>query len=92
MAVSIARSWLDNDGVDAILDVVVSSAALAVAGLVREKDKVALFTGPATADLTGTACGPKHVHWTYDTWSLSAATGRALVAEGGTSWYFITAD
>ena len=92
VAVQIARQWFDNDHVDVILDVVVSSAALAIATLVREKNKVALFTGPATADLTGSACGPNHVHWTYDTWSLSAATGRALVAEGGDSCYFITAD
>lgn len=89
---ALARSWLDQQGVDVILDVPVSSVALAVAGLVREKDRVALFTGPATADLTGAGCGPNHAHWTYDTWALAACTGRALVADGGDAWFFITAD
>jgi branched-chain amino acid transport system substrate-binding protein len=32
------------------------------------------------------------VHWTYDTWSLGNSTGRALVAEGGDTWFFIAAD
>jgi branched-chain amino acid transport system substrate-binding protein len=92
IGLSIARNWLDNESVDAILDVPVSSVALAVGGLVRDKDKVGLFTGPATAALTGANCGPNHVHWTYDTWSLAAGTGRALVAEGADTWFFITAD
>jgi branched-chain amino acid transport system substrate-binding protein len=87
-----ARDWLDRQGVDAILDVPVSSVALAVSRLVAEKDKVALFTGPAAAALTGANCGPNHVHWTYDTWALAAGTGRALVADGGDTWFFITAD
>ncbi|PZW42119.1 amino acid/amide ABC transporter substrate-binding protein (HAAT family) [Humitalea rosea] len=92
VGLAMARDWIDRQGIDAIVDVPVSSVALAVAGLVTDKDKVALFTGPATATLTGTACGPNHVHWTYDTWSLAAGTGRALVADGGDSWFFITAD
>ncbi|MBP0491800.1 ABC transporter substrate-binding protein [Pararoseomonas indoligenes] len=92
VGLSMARDWLDRQGVDAILDVPVSSVALAIGGLVAEKDKVALFTGPATAALTGANCGPNHVHWTYDTWSLAAGTGRALVADGADTWFFITAD
>jgi branched-chain amino acid transport system substrate-binding protein len=32
------------------------------------------------------------VQWTYDTWSLGNCTGTALVAEGGTTWFFIAAD
>ena len=89
---AMARGWLDQQGVDMILDVPVSSVALAVADLVREKDKVALFTGPATASLTGDRCGANHAHWTYDTWALAAGTARALVADGGDTWFFVTAD
>ncbi|WP_207540699.1 ABC transporter substrate-binding protein [Sabulicella rubraurantiaca] len=92
VGLAVARDWLDRQGVDAILDVPVSSVALGLAGLVAEKDKVALFTGPASAALTGANCGPNHVHWTYDTWSLAAGTGRALVADGADTWFFITAD
>jgi branched-chain amino acid transport system substrate-binding protein len=92
IAQSIARDWFDRQGVDFISNVNNSSAALAVATVVREKDKVAVFTTPASSDLTGKACGPNHVQWTYDTYSMGSCTGKALVAEGGDTWFFIAAD
>jgi branched-chain amino acid transport system substrate-binding protein len=92
IAQGIAREWFDRQGVDVITNVNNSAAALAIASLVREKDKAAVFTAPASSDLTGKACGPNHVQWTYDTWSLGNCTGTALVAEGGTTWFFIAAD
>jgi len=88
----IARQWFDREGVDAILDVPTSSVALAVAGVAKEKDKVLLNTGAATADLTGKQCGPNIVHWSYDTYMLGKSTGGATVRSGGDSWYFLTAD
>ena len=92
VAVALARDWIDNKGVDVLIDVPLSSAALALAGLVREKDKVAMFTGTASSQLTGKDCGPNHVHWIYDTWSAAASSGRAMVADGGDTWFFIVAD
>ena len=92
IAQSIARDWFDRQGVDFISNVNNSSAALAVATLVKEKDKAAVFTTPASSDLTGKACGPNHVQWTYDTYSLGSCTGKALVAEGGDTWFFLAAD
>ncbi|NOG73486.1 ABC transporter substrate-binding protein [Roseicella sp. DB1501] len=88
----IARQWYDREGVDAILEVNNSAIALAVADLAREKDKVFLATGPATADLHGPRCSPNHVHWTYDTWMLAHGAGTAAVKAGGDTWYFLTAD
>jgi branched-chain amino acid transport system substrate-binding protein len=58
----------------------------------REKNKVFLVSGAATSDLTGPACSPNTVHWTYDTWSLAHGTGQAMVETGGDSWFFLTAD
>ncbi len=87
-----ARGWYDREDVDVVLDVPNSAIALAIANLAREKNKVAIFTGAASSDLTGKACGPNHLHWVYDTYSQAFATATALVAEGGDSWYFITAD
>ena len=92
IAVSIARDWFDRQGVDIVSNVNNSAAALAVASLVKEKDKVALFTSPASSALTGPACGPNHVQWTHDTWACGKSTGGALVAQGGDSWYFIASD
>lgn len=42
--------------------------------------------------MTGKACSPNTVHWTYDTYALSHGTGGALVKAGGDSWFFLTAD
>lgn len=89
---TIVRQWLDRDGVDVVVDVPTSSVALAVNTLCKERNKVFLDSGAASADLTGPACAPTTVHWTYDTWMLAHGTGVAMVRSGGKRWYFITAD
>ena len=90
-AAATAREWLDREGVHAILDVPNSAMALAVATLVRERDRMALFSGPGATALTRD-CSPNHLQWTYDTAALAAGCARAIVAEGGRTWFFITAD
>jgi branched-chain amino acid transport system substrate-binding protein len=89
---TVARQWIDTDGVDMITDVPTSSVALAVNQVVRDKGKAFVNTGAATADLTGKACSPNTVHWLYDTWMLANGTGKAVVETGGDSWFFLTAD
>ncbi len=89
---NIARQWMDRDGVDTIVDVPTSSVALALAPLIKEKNKVFLNSGAASSDLTGKACQTTTVHWTYDTVALSKGTGGAVVKAGGDTWYFLTAD
>jgi branched-chain amino acid transport system substrate-binding protein len=89
---NVARQWIDQNGVDLIVDVPTSSVALAVAGICREKNKIHINSGAATSDLTGSACSPNVIHWTYDTYNLAKGTGGAMVKAGGKSWFFITAD
>jgi len=89
---TIARQWIDRDGVDMIIDVANSGVALAVNGVCKEKDRVYINSTGATADLTGSACAPTTIHWTYDTWMLAHSTGAAMVKTGGDTWFFITAD
>jgi branched-chain amino acid transport system substrate-binding protein len=88
----IVRKWYDQDGVDLVLDVPTSSVALAVAQITRDKNKVFIDSAGGTSDLTGKACTPNTIHWTYDTWALGNGTGSAMVKRGGDSWYFLTAD
>ncbi len=89
---TIARQWYDVDKVDVIVDVPNSGVALAVNQITKEKGKVFLASGPASSDLTGKACTPNTVHWTYDTWMLANGTGGAIAKSGGDSWFFLTAD
>ncbi len=92
LALSIARQWLDRDGVDVITNCNNSAIGLAISGLCHDLNKVCLNTGAATADLTGPACNANLVHWTYDTWEIAHSTGLATVKTGGDRWYFIAAD
>jgi branched-chain amino acid transport system substrate-binding protein len=89
---TIARTWYDVDKVDAIFDVPTSSVALAVNQITKDKGKAFISSGAATSDLTGKACSPNTIHWTYDTWMLANGTGSAIVKTGGDSWFFLTAD
>jgi branched-chain amino acid transport system substrate-binding protein len=88
----IARQWYDADKVDAIFDVPNSGVALAINQLTREKNKAFINSGAASSDLTGKACSPNTVHWTYDTWMLANGTGSAIVKQGGDTWFFLTSD
>jgi branched-chain amino acid transport system substrate-binding protein len=88
----IARQWYDRDGVDMIIDVPNSGVALAVSQVAREKNKAFIVSTGGSSDLTGKACAPYTLHWTYDTWMLAHGTGSAIVKTGGTTWFFLTAD
>src|SRR3954454_21869024 len=89
---AIARRWYENENVDAIFDLPNSSIALAVANMTEQKNKVLVGSGAGTALLTGEKCTPNTVHWTYDTYSFGRGLGKAVVAQGGKKWFFITAD
>ena len=89
---TIARKWFDEDKVDAIVDLVSSSTALAVMPVAAEKKRITLLSGPATTAITGEKCTPYNVHWTYNNWALANGTGREVVKQGGDTWYFLTAD
>jgi branched-chain amino acid transport system substrate-binding protein len=93
---AIARRWIDTEGVDAIVDVPNSETrpvtALAVQEITKEKNRVLLVSTAATADLTGKACSPVGVHWTWDTYAVAASAAKAIVLQGGDSWFFLTAD
>jgi branched-chain amino acid transport system substrate-binding protein len=92
VATSIARQWADIENVDAIVNVNNSGVALAINSVVVEKNRIHLNTGAATSALTGKACTPNTIHWTYDTYELANGTARSVTAAGGDTWFFVTAD
>ena len=89
---SIARRWIDEDNVDVIVDVPNTAIALAVQEITRAKNKVLLNTGAGSTVFTNKACSPTSFHWVYDSYAMANGTARSVVAEGGDSWYFLTAD
>ncbi len=92
VGVNIARQWIDTEKVDVVSDTPNSGVALAVSNLVKEKNAILLNSGAASADLTGKACTPNTISYTYDTYMLATGTGKALTKAGGDSWFFLTAD
>lgn len=92
VAASVARKWIDEEKVDVITSVANSAVALATQGITRDKNRVLINTAAATSDFTGKACSPVGIGWTYDTYALAAGTGKAVVKQGGDTWYFLTAD
>jgi branched-chain amino acid transport system substrate-binding protein len=89
---AIARRWFDVDGVSAVAELTNSAVALAVQQIAKEKGKITLFTGPATTRLTNEDCSPTGFHWAFDTYSQAVGTARAVIAEGGKSWFLLVAD
>jgi branched-chain amino acid transport system substrate-binding protein len=92
VGVNTVRQWFDQRGVDVVTDVGNSAIALGINPVCVEKDKIHLNASAGTSELTGRACTPNSIHWSYDTWCLSNTSGTALTRMGGDSWYFITAD
>jgi len=89
---SIARRWVDQEQVSAIVDLPNSGVALAVNTVMRDKNRTMLASGSATSDLTGKFCSPTTVQWALDTWALGNAMGRAITERGGKTWYFVSYD
>jgi branched-chain amino acid transport system substrate-binding protein len=92
IAANKAREWFDTEKVDAIMDVAASATALAVAEVAKQKNRIVVFNGPGSTRLTNESCTPVTVHYTYDTYALANGTGKAVVKQGGDTWFFITAD
>jgi branched-chain amino acid transport system substrate-binding protein len=92
IGVAIARRWYENENVSVVLDLANSAVALAVVNLTEQLNKVAIASGAGTALLTGEKCTPNTVAWTYDTYAYGQGLGKAVVARGGKTWFFITAD
>jgi branched-chain amino acid transport system substrate-binding protein len=89
---TIARRWIDLEQVDAIADVPSSATALGVLSVTRQTNRMLLLSGPALSEFTGKQCAPTTIHWTYDSYSMANGTVRALIKEGGESWFFLTGD
>ena len=92
LSANIARDMLDNQGVEAIIDVAASATALAASEIARARNKIIIFNGPGSIRLSNEACGPYTVHYVFDTYAQANVTGLATVKNGLDSWFFLSAD
>ena len=93
IAKNVTQQWFDRDGVDMTVENLNSAVALTVQALGKEKNKITIVTGAATSRLTNEDCAPNTgIHYLMDTIALSNVVGKAIVKDGGDSWFFLTAD
>jgi branched-chain amino acid transport system substrate-binding protein len=92
IASALVRRWFDVDGVSAVAELTNSAVALTVQQIAKEQGRITLSTGPATTRLTNEDCSPTGFHWAFDTYSQAVGTARAVIAEGGKSWFLLVAD
>jgi branched-chain amino acid transport system substrate-binding protein len=86
------REWADTDGLTMLLGGSNTGVSLAMNSADKEK-KIPFFAiGAAGASLTGKDCTPYTIHYGYDTTALANGTAKAILADGGKSWFFLTAD
>lgn len=91
VAASLARRWYD-EGVDAIVDLPVTSVAAAVQQIAREKNRSVMITSAAATDFTTTTCSPTSTHWADDTHALAVGAALPVVRAGAKTWFFISVD
>ena len=87
-----AREWFERDKVDMIGDLVTTSTALAVMPVAKQMNRITIVSGAASTPITGKSCTDLNVHYVYDTYALAVGTGKAVVKQGGDTWFFLTAD
>ena len=93
IAKNVTLQWFDRDKVDMTVENLNSGVALAVTALGKEKNKITIINGAASARLTNEDCAPATgIHYLMDTIALGNVVGKAIVKDGGDSWFFLTAD
>ena len=92
IAATKAREWADQRGLDMLIGGVNSATALATNKVMAEKKRVYINIGAGSARLTNEECTPYTVHYEYDTVALAKGTGKAVLKQGGKSWFFLEAD
>ena len=93
IAKTVTLQWFDRDKVDMTVENLNSGVALAVTALGKEKNKITIVNGAASARLTNDSCAPAtSIHYLMDTIALGSVVGKAIVKDGGDSWFFLTAD
>ena len=92
IAAAIATKWFDAEGVTALMDVAASSPALAVMNVANQRHKIVILNGPGAQSITNEQCTPTTVQYTYTTYATARAVTKAVLDEGGKSWFYLTAD
>ena len=92
VASSLAREWLDNQGVTVLLDGAVSSAALAIQQVSKERKRIYLINASIANSLVGEQCSPYSFQFGGNAYALSKGVSDTLTRQGQNTWFIITFD
>ncbi len=86
------REWADQNGLNVLLGGSNTGVNIAMSKVAGVKKVPFFVIGAAGASLTNEDCTAYTVHYVYDTTSLANGTATAMVAAGGKTWFYLTAD
>jgi branched-chain amino acid transport system substrate-binding protein len=86
------REWADQSGLTLLLGGSNTGVNIAMSKVAGAKKIPYFAIGPGGASLTNEDCTAYSVHYVYDTTALANGTASAIVAEGGKTWFYLTAD
>ena len=92
VGLGIARKWLDDEDVQAIVCGSASSITLAAADLVHDRNRILLIAGSMSAALTGQSCKATSFQFGFDTYASVRAVTNAAMTAGLTTWYIVNVD
>ncbi|MBK1836541.1 ABC transporter substrate-binding protein [Azospirillum sp. YIM B02556] len=94
IASTLARNWLDTQGVTALADIASSAAALAVQQVATESNKAVVMTSASgTEVLVNASCSPVGALWAWNTRTQAVSTVKGAMQGGkNKKWFFITVD
>ena len=85
IAAAKARQWFDVERFDMLIGGVNSGAAIAMAGVARDKRKPYFVVGSGASSLTNEQCSPYTVMYAYDTVAMARGTASAVLKSGGSA-------
>jgi branched-chain amino acid transport system substrate-binding protein len=89
---AIARRWLDDEDVGAIVEASASSITLATGELTRARNKIMLVAGSLSTDITGKNCSPTTFQFGFDTYAGPKSVVAPAIHNGMPTWFILNVD
>ena len=86
------REWADQSGLNMLLGGANTGVDIAMAKVAAAKKLPMFVIGAGGASLTNEDCTAYSVQYVYNTTALANGTAATILAAGGKTWFYLTAD
>jgi branched-chain amino acid transport system substrate-binding protein len=87
-----AREWADQDGLNMLLGGANTGVSIAMAKVAAAKKVPFFVIGSGGASITNEDCTTYTIQYVYNTTALANGTATTILATGGKTWFYLTAD